>query len=252
MVLVQHSKGTAARKKETVDKKTIIRLLISISGVMFLFGLTWLFAILTFSVPGLRETGSVLFTIFNSFQGLFIFLFFCVISKEARESWKEFLSCGRYKSQFLHPSHVKLTYSGGGTGTLQHSTTKSNTSTLPSFGGVYSPTDLKQTDYESCTLSKNEYFKEDYSLIQFVPNQSTSSASKTIAVESAAAGKLSFIDQSREMKDQKHKKDQPLKVRVRRNSSKKYGNHDIEVMEVDFLSSSSSNNSDDDGDHLFQ
>ena len=107
VILVRHTRGTAARKKEAVSNKTIIRLMISISGVMFLFGLTWLFAILTFSAPGLRETFQALFTIFNSFQGFFIFLFFCVFSKEAREYWKEVLSCDRYTSQFLHPSQTK-------------------------------------------------------------------------------------------------------------------------------------------------
>ena len=68
---------------------------------MFLFGLTWLFAILTFSVTGLRETFQILFTLFNSFQGFFIFLFFCAINKEARESWKELLGSSR-QSELLH------------------------------------------------------------------------------------------------------------------------------------------------------
>ena len=68
---------------------------------MFLFGLTWLFAILTFSVTGLRETFQILFTLFNSFQGFFIFLFFCAINKEARESWKEMFGSSR-QSELLH------------------------------------------------------------------------------------------------------------------------------------------------------
>ena len=242
-MLVRHSKGAAARKKEAVNKQTIIRLLISISGVMSLFGLTWLFAILTFSVPGLRETGSVLFTVFNSLQGLFIFLFFCVINKEARESWKEFLLCDKYKSQILHPAHIKHTYSGG-TGTLQTSTIKSNK-------GAYLPTDLKQFEHESCTLSKNKNFKENLPFETLVqkPDQRTSSVSETAIVNLAAAGKLSFPGQHGE---RKHKKYQPLNVRVRRNSSKKHGNYDVEVMEVDFFSSnSSSSSSDEDGDHHF-
>jgi hypothetical protein len=81
--------------------------MISVGGVMFLFGLTWLFGILTFSVDGLREAFQILFTIFNSFQGFFIFLFFCAFNKEALESWKELLSCGKYTSKLLHPSKAK-------------------------------------------------------------------------------------------------------------------------------------------------
>ena len=75
---------------------------------MFLFGLTWLFAILTFSVTGLRETFQILFVVFNSFQGFFIFLFVCVLNKEVLESWREFLSCGTYQSKLLHPTSAKV------------------------------------------------------------------------------------------------------------------------------------------------
>ena len=99
VVLIRHTRGKAARKNERVNTKTMVRLMISISGVMFLFGLTWLLAILAFS-----RTGQILFIIFNTLQGFFIFLFFIVFNKEAVELWKEFLSCGQYKSKLLHPS----------------------------------------------------------------------------------------------------------------------------------------------------
>lgn len=102
MVLVRHVRDTAARKKKPVEKKTIVRLLFSISGVMFLFGLTWLFAILTVSVPGLREAGITLFTISNSLQGFFIFIFFCVVNEDARKSWKELFSHGKIVYMYLH------------------------------------------------------------------------------------------------------------------------------------------------------
>ena len=72
---------------------------------MSLFGLTWLFAILTFSVTGLREAFQILFTLFNSFQGFFIFLFFCAINKEARESWKEMFGSPR-QSELLHSPYT--------------------------------------------------------------------------------------------------------------------------------------------------
>ena len=71
---------------------------------MFLFGITWFFAILTISVTGLRETFQILFTLFNSFQGFFIFLFFCAINKEARESWKEMFGSGR--QSLLHSPYA--------------------------------------------------------------------------------------------------------------------------------------------------
>ena len=74
--------------------------MLSIGGIMAIFGLTWLFATLTVSVRGLRETFQVLFTVSNSFQGFYIFLFFCVLNKQARDSWKVLFSrvYGRIKN----------------------------------------------------------------------------------------------------------------------------------------------------------
>lgn len=106
--MVRHTRDTASRQGKAVSNKTILRLLISISGVMLLFGLTWTFAILTFSVIGLRETFQILFVIFNSFQGFFIFIFVCILNKEVLESWWEIISCRTYQSKLLHPSPIKV------------------------------------------------------------------------------------------------------------------------------------------------
>ena len=67
--------------------------MISIMGVMALFGLMWVFGALT-----VREASTAfqfLFAIFNSLQGFFIFLFFCVLGKDGRELWLHVLCCGR-------------------------------------------------------------------------------------------------------------------------------------------------------------
>ena len=106
VVLIRHARSrTTSLKKEfgtkekAVDKKSIIRLMISIGGVMFLFGLTWLFAILTFqSTRGVRETFQILFTVFNSLQGFFIFMFICVISSDARDEWIKVFKCAKVRS----------------------------------------------------------------------------------------------------------------------------------------------------------
>ena len=103
-ILVRHTRGTMTRKKEAIGTKTVVRLMISIAGIIFLFGLSWLFAALTVTVQGIRLPAQILFAVFNSLQGFFIFIFFCVLSEEARESWKELLSCGRYRSTCLNPT----------------------------------------------------------------------------------------------------------------------------------------------------
>ena len=94
------------RKKSesnSMDHKAIIRITLNIFGLMFLFGLTWLFAIFTFSVSGLRETFQLLFTVFNSLQGAFIFLFTCVLNPEVRKGWRSMF--GSRKS-----THAKLSH----------------------------------------------------------------------------------------------------------------------------------------------
>ena len=106
---------------------------------MFLFGLTWLFGALT--VTGFGDTRAssafqVLFVILNAFQGFFIFLFFCVFSKDARDSWLELLSHarGHYKSKLLQTKYN----SSGANNTQKKSktsstnlTNSSHTSTVP-------------------------------------------------------------------------------------------------------------------------
>ena len=110
-VLIKHIRNTRNRTKEQVSKKkTAMKLLISMTFIMFLFGLTWLFGGLT--VTGVLDSNAsiafqVLFVLLNAFQGFYIFLFFCVFSKDARESWLELLCCGHCKFKLLHPLQAK-------------------------------------------------------------------------------------------------------------------------------------------------
>ena len=96
VVVGQHAREKAAWTNAAISKKQILRMTISISGVLFLFGLTWLFFVLTVSVPGLRETFQILFTVFKSLQGFFAFAF--ILFTEGFDYWKAaFLSCHKSK-----------------------------------------------------------------------------------------------------------------------------------------------------------
>ena len=115
-VLVRHMRNTMGRMKEQTKQKTTLRLLISITGIMSLFGLTWIFGALTIS--GASLPFQILFVIFNGFQGFFIFLFLCVFSTDARKLWKESLSSSYNKFSTLQRSHKGTdtsTISAGGT-----------------------------------------------------------------------------------------------------------------------------------------
>ena len=109
-ILIKHTWNARGHTKKQLNKKVAIRLLMSIAGVMFLFGLTWLFGALTVTGFGDSRASTafqVLFVILNAFQGFFIFLFFCVFSKDVRDSWLELLSCGHYQSKSLHRSQTR-------------------------------------------------------------------------------------------------------------------------------------------------
>ena len=91
-VLIKHSRKRMGNQ-EQASRLAVVRLMIRIMGVMTLFGLTWVFGALT-----VREASTafqILFAIFNSLQGFFIFLFFCVFGKEGRELWLQVLCCGK-------------------------------------------------------------------------------------------------------------------------------------------------------------
>ena len=260
--MVHHTRDTAARVKKPVSNKTIIRLMISIGGVMFLFGLTWLFAVLTFSVIGLRETFQILFTIFNSFQGFFTFLFVCVSNKEAVESWKELVSCGRYRSNLLRPSTAT-------SAAMRKSKQASNTGSI----GQSLPPETSKSYYASVTLSKgNSYEKapletkadfETNSINKICEQESDQTSIKNItyietftqevsstAMNNPSDNENKSNDTVGEKEGEMKKKITSLKVRFRRYSTKRRFKHHAEEAEVDFYSDSTSSNEEDDGTQL--
>ena len=100
VVVRRHTQKKTTQMKQIIPTKQILRITCSISGVLFLFGLTWGFFILTFSVSGLRETFQILFTVFNSFQGFFVFAF--ILFTEGFGYWKAILSCEKYRSKSVN------------------------------------------------------------------------------------------------------------------------------------------------------
>ena len=256
VILVRHTRGTAARKKEAVSNKTIIRLMISVSGVMFLFGLTWLFAILTFSTssfPQFRKASQVLFTVFNSFQGFFIFLFLCVFNREAIESWKELLSCGKYKSKLLHPSTA-----------TSAAMKKSKQTNNGSKDQCLSP-EISKSNYESVTLTKGNIYEKapfeskidlETNSLNETPEQNQNSTEKTDLTMTITQDVHTTVNQNgstddalyqkgsagtAEDKEGKRKtKTTSIKARFKRYTTKKVSKHHVEEAEVDFHSDSSS------------
>ena len=135
VVLIKHSRnklGKAMGNKK--QRKSNIRLAINMLGVMILFGLTWVLGAFTISEASL--TFQILFAVFNSLQGFFIFIFFCVLSPEVRQLWLETVSCGHYvTSKPSSYSGAKKGYSTGlrsGAKQTNPSTASSGLSSFPS------------------------------------------------------------------------------------------------------------------------
>ena len=69
-----------------------IKMLLSYTGIMTLFGLTWLFGVFTFiTEPNVSFIVQFFFAFFNTFQGFFIFLFLVLLNGDSRNAWKSLL-----------------------------------------------------------------------------------------------------------------------------------------------------------------
>ena len=93
MVLVKH---LIKRSKEQVNTLSSIKLVLNITGVCCLLGLTWIFGALT--ITKADQAFQIIFTLTNSLQGFYIFLFFCVLNGEVRSTWLKTLPCKRLTS----------------------------------------------------------------------------------------------------------------------------------------------------------
>lgn len=95
-VLIQHAftsgnaKTHQEKRRSRIVKQTK-KLMTNIFGIMSLFGLTWIFG--AFTISGASTTFQYLFAICNSLQGFMLFIFLCVLPKDARNSWIQLLCC---------------------------------------------------------------------------------------------------------------------------------------------------------------
>ena len=228
-VLIRHTIGRINRKGDKLDKGTAFRLLISISGVMFLFGLTWLFG--AFTIADASFAFQLLFTIFNSLQGFFIFVFFCVLSKDAREAWIGLLSCGRYKTGEFRPSQPKYT---SGTTPTKKSTGNTGLSTQ-----AFSSSKALQSEYEMPEVKKDASEFEKTDLESGTSTFKRENPEPGVADTEGAAVATVELEQAVPGRKEKEEKGQErngheLKARIQRYSTKCVGKHHVEKYEVDF------------------
>ncbi|XP_016002466.2 adhesion G-protein coupled receptor G2 isoform X3 [Rousettus aegyptiacus] len=83
------------KKQLGAQRKTSIQDLRSVAGLTFLLGITWGFAF--FAWGPVNIIFMYLFAIFNTLQGFFIFIFYCVAKENVRKQWRRYLCCGKLR-----------------------------------------------------------------------------------------------------------------------------------------------------------
>ncbi|XP_006755439.1 PREDICTED: G-protein coupled receptor 126 [Myotis davidii] len=94
VVMVQICGRNGKRSNRTL-REEVLRNLRSVVSLTFLLGMTWGFAF--FAWGPLYIPFTYLFSIFNSLQGLFIFIFHCAMKENVQKQWRRHLCCGRFR-----------------------------------------------------------------------------------------------------------------------------------------------------------
>ncbi|XP_054426020.1 adhesion G-protein coupled receptor G6 isoform X2 [Pteronotus mesoamericanus] len=94
VVMVQICGRNGKRSNRTL-REEVLRNLRSVVSLTFLLGMTWGFAF--FAWGPLQIPFMYLFSIFNSLQGLFIFIFHCAMKENVQKQWRRHLCCGKFR-----------------------------------------------------------------------------------------------------------------------------------------------------------
>ncbi|XP_053737857.1 adhesion G-protein coupled receptor G6 isoform X2 [Synchiropus splendidus] len=90
VVMMQICGRSGQRSKRSV-REEVLRNLRSVVSLTFLLGMTWGFAL--FAWGPVSVAFIYLFSIFNSLQGFFIFIFHCLLKENVQNQWKKVLWC---------------------------------------------------------------------------------------------------------------------------------------------------------------
>ena len=117
-------------------------------GLSVLFGVSWIFGLLASAgLPDyIRIPFDIIFTVLASFQGVFLFLLYCLKSPECRQLWKNWMLC-----RFTKKSQSQVSTSGS------HRTR----STTATSSGTQSGTKLSRLGRRISTM--NQYFASPFS-----------------------------------------------------------------------------------------
>ncbi|XP_016134489.1 adhesion G-protein coupled receptor G2-like [Sinocyclocheilus grahami] len=91
VVVMIHLRRIKRRNPHNNQYRSSLHDLRSVAGLTILLGLTWGFAFFAWGPVHLAFT--YMFTILNSLQGFFIFIFHCALKENVRKQWRMYLCC---------------------------------------------------------------------------------------------------------------------------------------------------------------
>ena len=187
----------------------VIKMIISISGIMILFGLTWVFTVITFVFPD-HDVAFGLQSFFIASQGFYIFVFFVILNGDVRKGLKMLFHCCFKKGEPDSNQTSEDRYSDAKSNLVSDTTDKKSLSHI-----IYN--DSHNFDLVEYNSSAIKDYEESFSPYIIEANDP-----KTMEKEEVN-GK------------QQHEIKSLSKARVKRHSTRKQRAHHVEVVELDFF-----------------
>ena len=179
--------------QEKTDASDVGQRLLNAFSVSIIFGITWVFGFL--AVEEARGAFQLLFCIFNSFQGVLIFVLFCYAQKDVRRLLLE--RCCRESSPQPKPKKPKKTVDIAGNPITPGLTTSMSDSTRVSGESYSDDNDTLVTKVNDATLAMTtmESTEADDQLDQQdVPNKNTVEVEKNYPNESVIVKDGEILD----------------------------------------------------------
>ncbi|XP_071959939.1 adhesion G-protein coupled receptor G6-like [Antedon mediterranea] len=133
-ILIMH-KLTCGRNVALSTRGEVSKRLQTSVGLSVLLGLTWVLGFLAIDADSSsRDAFQLLFCVFNSLQGLFIFLFFCVRQKNVRDAW---MSCCKERDSRATRSKCAIVSNTGKTNGIQMTSYSSHDTNITSQNNEY-------------------------------------------------------------------------------------------------------------------
>lgn len=98
-ILIKSARQKAVRGINKKNAKATFKLIVGICVISVLFGLGWLFGILTINED--LKVFQYLFVIFNVFQGFYFFIFICLFGKDGRNFWLGFVKFSSFRKSLF-------------------------------------------------------------------------------------------------------------------------------------------------------